>query len=382
MMDVCILGITGSIGENTVKVCRDLGIRIVGATCKSSYSKLAEIITKYQLLDTLLHIGITDNESGEAFKKLGLNLKTKIYVGKDSNTLCIKGSEADVIVNALVGSDGIEPSFLALSYCKRLALANKETIVAAGDIILNEAAKRDCKIIPIDSEHGAILQCIEENPIKCIHITASGGPFWKLSKEQFNDITLEQALDHPNWKMGSKITIDSATMMNKGFEVIEASKLYSLTHDQIHVLIHPESIVHSMVEYFDHSIKAQLSTCDMKLPIQYALAYPNRVPNSYEQLDLTKYTLSFFEPDYEKFKCLQLAYTAVKEGNTLATVINAVNDICVEAFLKKKIKFNTIANTIERILDKYTNKQAHEIEEIMEITAWAKKQTNDLEEFK
>lgn len=381
-MDVCILGITGSIGENTVKVCRDLGIRIVGATCNSNYSKLAKIITKYQLLDTLLHIGITDNESGEAFNKLGLNLKSNIYVGKESNTLCIKGSEADVIVNALVGSDGIEPSFLALSHCKKLALANKETIVAAGDIILNEATKRDCKIIPIDSEHGAILQCIEENPIKCIHITASGGPFWKLSKEQFNDITLEQALDHPNWKMGSKITIDSATMMNKGFEVIEASKLYSLTHDQIHVLIHPESIVHSMVEYFDHSIKAQLSTCDMKLPIQYALTYPIRVPNLYEQLDLTKYTLSFFEPDYEKFKCLKIAYTAVKEGNTLATVINAVNDVCVEAFLKKKIKFNTIANTIERILDKYTNKQAHEIEEIMEITAWAKKQTNDLEEFK
>ncbi|MFA5341396.1 MAG: 1-deoxy-D-xylulose-5-phosphate reductoisomerase [Clostridia bacterium] len=379
-MNILILGVTGSIGENTVKVSKDLGYKIVGVTCKSSYTKLADIIEKYNLSSELKFIGISDELSCEKFKTIGIRTDADIFSGHTCNIKCIENFEYDIIVNALVGSDGIEPSYFAVSNCKRLALANKETIVAAGDIILNRAKEYSCQVIPIDSEHGAILQCIEDNPIKKIHITASGGPFWMLEKEKLSKVTIEQALNHPNWKMGNKITIDSATMMNKGFEVIEASKLYSLTHDRINVLIHPQSIIHSMIEFCDNSIKAQLSTCDMKLHIQYALTYPKRFINNYSELDITKYSLDFYKPDFEKFKCLKIAYYAVKEGNTLGTVINAVNDICVESFLKSKISFTDIADIIEKVIEKYDNIKAHSIDDILLIDRWAKSKAKDLED--
>lgn len=379
-MNICILGATGSIGENTIRVCKNLGYNIVGLTCNTNYLKLAEIISFYNLENSVKFIGISDNFSMNQFKTLGLKMNYRIFGGNDANIDCIVSSQADTIVNALVGSEGIKPSFVSLSNCKRLALANKETIVAAGDIILNEAKKNNCEIVPIDSEHGAILQCLENNPIKKIYLTASGGPFWRLPSEQFDKITIEQALNHPNWKMGRKITIDSATMMNKGFEVIEASKLYSLSSDKIDVLIHPSSIVHSIVEYCDNSMKAQLSTCDMKIHIQYALTYPKRVLSSYEQLDLTKYPLEFFKTDIEKFKCLKLAYMAVEEGGTIGTVINAVNDVCVESFLNGRIKFTDIGSIIERVTGEYDNIQAKNIDHILEIDSYAKTKAKILEE--
>ncbi|HHT95252.1 MAG TPA: 1-deoxy-D-xylulose-5-phosphate reductoisomerase [Clostridia bacterium] len=372
MMNVLILGCTGSIGENTVKVCKDIGYRIIGVTCKTSYTGLADIIERYELGDNLKYIGISDNESCDKFKLLGLNLKAKVFGGEKANIHCIQSMKYDIIVNALNGSNGIEPSYYAVSNCKRLALANKETIVAAGDIILDRAAQYSCQVVPVDSEHGAILQCIEHNPIKRIYITASGGPFWNLDKAQLSKVTVEQALNHPVWKMGTKITIDSATMMNKGFEVIEASKLYNLTKEKIKVLIHPQSIIHSMVEFYDNSIKAQLSTCDMKLHIQYALTYPERINNGYEELDLTEYNLTFHKPDFDKFKCLKLAYEAVKEGNSLGTVINAANDECVEYFLKGKIAFTDIADIIEKVMNKHDNIKAESIEDVLSISDWAK----------
>ena len=376
-MNVLILGVTGSIGENTVKVCKDIGYKIIGITCKSNYTKLADIIAKYTLYEDLKYIGITDIGSSDKFKLLGLELQTQVFSGKNANIQCIQSYDYDIIVNSLVGTDGIEPSYYAVSNSKKLALANKETIVAAGEIILDKARKFSCQIIPIDSEHGAILQCIEDNPIKRIHLTASGGPFWRLDKEQLSTVSVKQALSHPNWKMGNKITIDSATMMNKGFEVIEASKLYNLTYDKINVLIHPQSIIHSLVEFYDNSIKAQLSTCDMKLHIQYALTYPKRFMNAYEELDLTEHELTFHKPDLEKFKCLKLAYYCVKEGNSLGTVVNAVNDICVEYFLEGKIKFTDIADIIEKVMDKYDNIKAQTFED-----NWAIAKAKELEEYR
>ena len=381
-MNVLILGVTGSIGENTVKVCKDIGYKIIGITCKSNYTKLADIIAKYTLYEDLKYIGITDIGSSDKFKLLGLELQTQVFFGKNANIQCIQSYDYDIIVNSLVGTDGIEPSYYAVSNSKKLALANKETIVAAGEIILDKARKFSCQIIPIDSEHGAILQCIEDNPIKRIHLTASGGPFWRLDKEQLSTVSVKQALSHPNWKMGNKITIDSATMMNKGFEVIEASKLYNLTYDKINVLIHPQSIIHSLVEFYDNSIKAQLSTCDMKLHIQYALTYPKRFMNAYEELDLTEHELTFHKPDLEKFKCLKLAYYCVKEGNSLGTVVNAVNDICVEYFLEGKIKFTDIADIIEKVMDKYDNIKAQTFEDILNINNWAIAKAKELEEYR
>jgi 1-deoxy-D-xylulose-5-phosphate reductoisomerase len=379
MMNILILGVTGSIGENTVKVCKDIGYKIVGVTCRSSYTKLADIITKYKLNDDLRYIGISDFDSYNRFSLLGLNLKAKIFAGEKANIQCIQSMQYDVIVNSLVGSSGIEPSYYAVSNCKRLALANKETIVAAGEIILNKAKLNSCQVIPIDSEHGAILQCMENNPIKRVYITASGGPFWKFDKDELSKVSVEQALNHPNWKMGTKITIDSATMMNKGFEVIEASILYNLSDEKINVLIHPQSIIHSMIEFYDNSIKAQLSTCDMKLHIQYALTYPERFMNAYEELDLTKDVLNFYKPDLNRFKCLKLAYNAVREGNSLGTVINAVNDICVESFLNGKIAFTDIGDIIEKVMEKHNNIKAHSIEEVLIIDNWAKSKAKEME---
>ncbi len=378
-MNVCILGITGSIGQNAVEVCKQLGYKIVAATIKSNYALLGSIIEDYDLLPSLKYVGVNDNLSGEKFQLLASNWDLKVYKGIDANLSCIKEEKYDIIINALVGSDGIEPSYYALDNCNRLALANKESIVAAGELLLQKAKERNCQIIPIDSEHSAILQCLEDNPIKKIYLTASGGPFWSLSWEDLKKVTLEQALKHPNWDMGKKITIDSATMMNKGFELIEASILYHMSYDKIDVLIHPQSIVHSLVEYEDLSVKAQLSACDMRISIQYALTYPKRYENSFEALDLTKYQLSFFKPDFEKFKCLELAYRVVKEKGSLGVVINGANDVCVDLFLKKKINFLDIGYIIEKVMDQHTKTNPKSIEEILEIDRWAKEKALSVE---
>ncbi|MFA7673369.1 MAG: 1-deoxy-D-xylulose-5-phosphate reductoisomerase [Clostridia bacterium] len=381
MKRICILGVTGSIGMNTVIVCKNLGYEIVAVTCNKNYSELSRIYNDADITDHIKYIGICDESSADNFIGMNNNLIAHVFRGKDANIKCILNCGADIIVNALVGSDGIEPSYYALENCKRLALANKETVVAAGDLILGRAKKLGCEIIPIDSEHGAILQCLEENKIKKIHLTASGGPFREYSIEMLKNVTLNDALNHPNWKMGKKITIDSATLMNKGFEVIEASKLYALPYDRINVVIHPESIIHSMVEYEDNSFKAQLSSCDMKIAIQYALTYPKRIQNDFEELDITNYSLTFFKPDMVKFKCLKLAFDAVKNGGTLGTVINGANDVCVDKFLSGEISFLAIAETLEKVLNSYKNRDAEDIDDIIEIDRWAKKYAYDTKEI-
>jgi len=264
----------------------------------------------------------------------------------------------------------LRPTVEAIKYRKNIALANKETLVVAGEYITALVKEYGVALLPIDSEHSAILQCLvgeEWHQVAKIILTASGGPFLNLPKEQFSSITVEDALNHPNWKMGNKITIDSATLMNKGLEVIEAHWLFNLPIDRIDVVVHPQSIIHSMVEFVDGSVKAQLGLPDMKIPIQYALTYPNRQILNGGRVNFPKLnTMTFFAPDTEKFRCLQLAYDALAIGGTATAVMNAANEVAVQAFLERKIKFNAIAELIGRSLDQHSNHTSAELEHTIE----------------
>jgi 1-deoxy-D-xylulose-5-phosphate reductoisomerase len=270
----------------------------------------------------------------------------------------------------LVGFAGIKPTIEGIKRGKRIALANKETLVVAGEIITRFAKQFNSEIIPVDSEHSAIFQCFvgeKEKEAEKIILTASGGPFFKKRKEELESVTVAEALNHPNWNMGSKVTIDSATMMNKGLEMIEARWLFDMPPAKIDVTIHPQSIIHSMVQFVDGSIKAQLSSPDMRLPIQYALTYPERLPNSFTNTKLTEIEeLSFFKPDFEKFECLQLAFTVMKTGGTAPCILNAANEIAVERFLKNEISFNSIPKLIKEALNKIEIKPIIDLETIIE----------------
>jgi 1-deoxy-D-xylulose-5-phosphate reductoisomerase len=270
----------------------------------------------------------------------------------------------------MVGFSGLSPTLEAIKRGKRIALANKETLVVAGELVKNLCLAYNAELLPVDSEHSAIFQCLIGEDVKEINriiLTASGGPFFKFSKEELNRVTVEQALKHPTWKMGAKITIDSATLMNKGLELIEASWLFDMKADRLDVVIHPQSIIHSMVEFRDRSVKAQLSVPDMKLPIQYALTYPERVHaqwvnNNYPAIG----TLSFFEPDRQKFECLNIAYDALEAGGTAPCIVNAANEVAVEKFLRKEIGFTDIPKLIDKCLDKVENHKVADIDTIFE----------------
>ena len=276
----------------------------------------------------------------------------------------------DILVTAIVGFAGLAPTINAIKLKKRIALANKETLVVAGELIINLCKEYGVDLIPVDSEHSAIFQCLNgenKSEINKILLTGSGGPFLNKDKKEFEKVTVEEALNHPNWKMGNKITIDSATMMNKGLEIIEAFWLFNLPKDKIEVVIHPQSIIHSMVEFCDGSIKAQLSTPDMKLPILYALSYPERLEYRAISTDFKKIgQLTFFAPDFDKFVCLQLAYDVISEGGTAPCILNAANEIAVERFLSGKIKFTQIPDMIKDALDAVNNHSKAEIETIFE----------------
>lgn len=271
---------------------------------------------------------------------------------------------------------GLVPTLEAIKYRKTIALANKETLVTAGSLVMNEAKKMGVDILPVDSEHSAIFQCLngESNKeIEKIILTASGGPFRNKTKEQLINITKNEALKHPNWSMGRKISIDSATLMNKGLEVIEAKWLFEVDSSDIDVLVHPQSIVHSMVQFIDGSVMAQLGNPDMKLPIQYALSYPNRIYNDYERLDLAKInSLTFEKPDINTFPCLKLAYDSLKKGGTYCTVLNAANEVLVSEFLNDKIKFYDIPMYIEKALEKHSSIEEPTLEEILYIDNWSR----------
>lgn len=267
----------------------------------------------------------------------------KVFAGKKALASVVESGEIDLVLNALVGYSGLEPTLRAIEFGKTIALANKETLVVAGQLVNQKLQENQVAMIPVDSEHSAIFQCLVgegSNPIECIYLTASGGPFRGKSKSELAEVTVKQALRHPNWSMGAKITIDSSTLMNKGFEVIEAKWLFGLHPEQIRVVVHPQSIIHSIVQMQDGSMKAQMGLPDMKLPIQYALAYPERIQNNFPRFDFLQHpNLTFEAPDYDNFPCLHLAYKAMEMGGNAACRLNAANEVAVQAFLEEKIRF-------------------------------------------
>ncbi|MBV9216302.1 MAG: 1-deoxy-D-xylulose-5-phosphate reductoisomerase [Acidobacteria bacterium] len=380
MTSISILGSTGSIGCNTLKVVQHLGdIRVVAMAAGRNTHRFAIQIARMQpeLVSCL------DEARAEALQRElhGLHAKEpRIEVGEAGLVAVATHPEADTVVSATVGAVGFVPTLRAIEAGKRIALANKETLVMAGELMTTAAQRSRAEILPVDSEHNAIHQCLRgerKSEVRRLILTASGGPFRDKSKEEISAATREQALDHPNWKMGEKITIDSATLMNKGLEVIEAKWLFGFEADEISVVVHPQSVVHSMVEMVDGSIIAQIGVTDMRHAIQYALTFPHRRENSTEPLDLAAMSrLDFAEPDLERFPCLGLAYDALRTGGTMPTVLSAANEVGVEAFLAGRITLSEIARINRDTMAAHQPSQVKEIADVLTADTWARGHAN------
>ncbi len=374
MKNISILGSTGSIGRNTIEVVRRHRdkFKIIGLSAKSNIELLLKQIE--ELKPEIVAVG--DEETARTLRK---KVNVEVLSGTEGLIAVATHEKTDFVLSAIVGAAGLIPTLSAIKLGKTIGLANKEALVIAGNIVTEEAKKHSARIIPVDSEHSAIFQCLENrrtSEVRRIILTASGGPFRGRSKKELQEVKAEDALRHPNWKMGAKITVDSATLMNKGLEVIEAHWLFCLPPEKIEVLIHPESIIHSMAEFSDGTILAQLSRPDMKAPIAYALSYPERLSDVVEPLDFNSLrSLTFEPPDREVFPCLDLAFTALKEEGTFPAVLNAANEVAVEAFLKEKIGFNDIPLLIKKILDKHQKRPCNTIEDVLEADAWARRET-------
>jgi 1-deoxy-D-xylulose-5-phosphate reductoisomerase len=374
MKNLLILGSTGSIGINALNVIRKFPdrFRITALTVNTRIDLLEPQIKEFKPP----YVVVKNRELAEELQKR-IGSQTKVLSGTEGFVYAASNLEYDILIGAVVGFAGLVPTIEAIKRGKRIALANKETLVVAGELVKSLAEKHKAEIIPVDSEHSAIFQCLtgeSHNEVEKLILTASGGPFREMNKEEFHEVSVEDALNHPNWKMGNKITIDSATMMNKGLEVIEAHWLFNLPKDKIDVVIHPQSIVHSMVQFVDGSIKAQMGLPDMKLPIQYALTYPERLPNDFPRTNLPEISsLTFYEPDIDKFECLELAYKTLESGGTAPCILNAANEVAVEKFLRKEIKFSDIPALICNALDHFDNHKHPELETIVEQD----KQTRD-----
>lgn len=367
MKNILLLGSTGSIGISTLNVLREFidQFNVFAITANSNidllYNQILEFHPQFVVVRDKIKANILRSKVGDICKVLD---------SEEGLIEVTKNGDYDILVSALVGFAGLAPTIESIKRGKRIALANKETLVAAGKMVIGLAKKYNSEILPVDSEHSAIFQCLvgeEAENIEKLIVTASGGPFLKKSIDDLEKVTVEEALNHPNWDMGSKITIDSATMMNKGLEVIEAHWLFDLPKQKIDVVIHPQSIVHSMVEFIDGSIKAQLSLPDMKLPIQYALTYPDRWNSQFTNTHFPSLKeLTFFEPDLEKFKCLRLAYDVMEQGGNAPCILNAANEIAVEKFLMKKISFTQIPDLINYSLNGIEYNSTIDFETILE----------------
>jgi 1-deoxy-D-xylulose-5-phosphate reductoisomerase len=367
-----ILGSTGSIGCNTLEVIKNLrnngyNIEIKFLTTNSKVDLLFAQAEEFNPEYTYIY----EKEKIKRFKELCRNNDKQIIEAYSELIELIGSGDYDILINSLVGISGLLPTIEALKSGKTVALANKETMVVAGELINSLSKKFNARLIPIDSEHSAILQCLQgerKSSVRKIILTASGGPFKNKTTEELKKATKDEALNHPNWKMGKKITIDSASLMNKGLEVIEARWLFDFTPDMIEVLIHPQSIIHSMIEFVDGSIKAQLGMPDMKIPIQYALTYPERFESDFPKINFSEYKqLTFEEPDFEKFECLKLAYQCLEQEGTYSIVLNASNEIAVNLFLQDRIKFLDIPIIIKKQLEKHNSINNFELEDIIEI---------------
>lgn len=377
---IIILGSTGSIGTQALEVvdAHPDHFEIYALTANQNTDLLIQQAKKFQPNSVV----IVDESQYQKVNDALWEDDIKVYAGAQSLNEIVTASEVKIVLTGMVGFSGVDPTISALKYGKTIALANKETLVAAGEIISETALKKGGKIIPVDSEHSAIFQCLIgefDNPIDKIILTASGGPFHGFTKDQLKSVTKSQALKHPKWNMGMKITIDSASMMNKGLEVIEASWLFDLKPEQIDIRVHPESIVHSMVQFRDGVIKAQMGIQDMKIPIQFALSYPERISNDLPKLDFDKWTqLNFEKPDFDLFKNPLLAIESLKMGGSAPCALNAANEVAVQAFLNDQISFIQISEINEKILLSHQPKKKPNLEELKEIHAETSRRTLEL----
>ena len=383
MKKISILGSTGSIGTQALEVvrCNPGLFEVCALTAHSNLELLAKQVKEFRPK----LVAISDKSKYKELKSMIGNI-ADISEGYEGVAEAATMPEVEVVIAAIVGIAGLEPTYRAILAGKDIALANKETLVAGGSLMIKAAAAASVKLLPVDSEHSAIFQSLngeQHHHISKLILTASGGPFRNKTKEELQEVTVVDALNHPNWKMGRKITVDSATLMNKGLEVIEARWLFDVPPDKIEVCVHPQSIIHSMVEYIDGSVIAQLGLPDMKLPIQYALTYPNRLPMASKRLSLTEIgTLSFEKPDYNRFPCLELAYEALHRGESYCVVLNAANELAVELFLKNKIGFLQIAEIIEATLAAHNTCNNLSIEDIIQLDSWARTKSLEIYEMR
>ena len=362
---VSVLGSTGSIGTQALEVCEKHGMEITALAAHSSIDLLEEQTRKYAPGYVCIY---SEEKYGELKQRLA-DTPVKVLCGMEGLCTIAALEESDIVLNSVVGMVGLLPTLTAINAGKDLALANKETLVAGGELVMKAAAEKGVKIYPVDSEHSAVFQCLQGNKrsqLSKMILTASGGPFFGYSYDQLRNVTKADALHHPNWDMGSKITIDSATLMNKGLEFIEAKWLFDLRPDQIEIVVHRQSVVHSAVEYNDYSVIAQLGVPDMKIPIQYALLYPDRMECPTKRLSLTDYgTLTFQQPDYETFKCLSTAIEGIKRGGAYPCLINSANEEAVKAFLHDEIPFIEIGEIVSSVLDRFPQSSIGCYEDVM-----------------
>lgn len=362
-----ILGSTGSIGTQALDVCEKAGIAVTALTANSNAALLEAQARKFRPKKVAL---ADKNAAGELKIRLR-DTGIKVLGGQSGVCECAAEETADAVLNGIVGMAGLEPTLTALNAKKGLALANKETLVAGGSLVTRTAKENNIKILPVDSEHSAIFQCLQgmnkRQELKSIILTASGGPFFGKTRAELKNVTVAEALRHPNWSMGAKITVDSATMMNKGLELIEAVWLFGVSPSEIQIVVHRESVVHSLIEYVDNSVIAQLGVPDMRIPIQYALTYPERIPSPVKRLSLSDYkSLTFAEPDYKTFRCIELCRSAIEKGGLFPAIANGANEKANELFRKGKISFLEIAELVEAALANGASKDNYTLSDVLE----------------
>jgi len=378
MKRLTLIGSTGSIGQNTLRVVEHLSHRfqIFALAANSAARQLAEQAAQFHPAVVAIGDAGRVDEFQQRCRELKVSIP-EIVTGESGLRKITSAADVDIVVSAAVGAAGIQPTYTAVASGKTVALANKEAMVIAGELLRKTAASTGARIIPVDSEHSALDQCLRSGQraeVRRLILTASGGPFRDTPHDRFSSITPEEALKHPTWKMGKRITVDSATLMNKGLEVIEARWLFDIPAEKIDIMVHPQSLMHSMVEFVDGSVVGQLGTADMRQPIQYALTYPERLSSPVPPLDWNLVSrLDFMQPDRRKFPCISLAYRAIEAGGTAPAVLNAADEIAVEAFLNRKISFSDIPKLIAGTLEAHKPNQADRLETIIEADTWARK---------